>query len=132
MHFRLVLLVLLTAFSSTSAGARAPFLSEATLRPSAGGAVLEVTVSARDRDGDTLRGIWVAGARTNLLRCQPRCKIVSSIPVQGQMLLGGKTMYRVVLGGRFLPGQKVGLVLSFAGGNAAVEATVGRETAWLP
>lgn len=126
------MLALLSAVSLTFAGARAPFLSEATLRPSPAGAVLEVTVSARDRDGDTLHGIWIAGAQAKLLRCQPRCKVVTSIPVQGQTVLGGKSIYRVVLGGRFLAGQKVGLRLSFAGGNAAIEATVSRESAWLP
>lgn len=127
-----MLLLSLAAGFSAVAGARAPFVGEATLRPAVGGALLEITLNARDRSGDTLQGVWVAGARANLMRCQPRCKPVSGIPVQGQTNLGSKTVYRVVLGGRFNPGQKVGLLISFSGGNAAVEAVVGRDTASLP
>lgn len=122
------LAVLLSALAlSWPALARAPYVGEARLRQTVSGALLEVTLTARDREGDVLRGVWAAGARANFLRCTPRCALVDTILVQGQTQLGAKTLYRVVLGGRFEAGRKVGLVLSFADGSTAVrEATVVR------
>ena len=113
-----------------SASARAPTLGDATLRLTAGGAVVEVTLTARDHD--TLQSVWAPGKSTHLLRCEPRCRVVAVIPVQAQTRLGAKTAFRVVLGGHLEPGQKIGLIFSFGGGNAAVEATVSRDTAGLP
>ena len=126
-------LFLIAIAASVSVGeARAPFLGEATLRPAVGGAVLEVTITPRDRAGDTLQAVWSSQARANLMRCQPRCSVVKAVPVQSLTHLGARTTYRVVLGGTFEPGRKVGLILSFSGGTASVEATVSRDTAGLP
>ncbi len=118
-----------TALFGTAA-ARSPALSDASLRLTVGGAVVVVTLSARDRD--VLQRVWAPGTSAHMLRCEPRCRTATSIPIEAQTRLGAGTTYRVVLGGHFEPGQKIGLIFSFGGGNAAVEAVVDRDTAGLP
>lgn len=113
-----------------TAQARSPLLGDASLRLTVGGAVVEVTVSALDRD--LLQRVWSPGRSAHLLRCEPRCRVVTAIPIEARTRVGAGTTYRVVLGGHFEPGQKIGLIFSFGGGNAAVEATVDRDTAGLP
>ncbi|UBV41486.1 hypothetical protein LAJ19_07350 [Deinococcus taeanensis] len=60
---------------------------------------------------DELMGVWSSVGRARLMRCTPRCEVVTSIPVSGTLVLGQDTGYRVVLGGTFRAGQKVSLVL---------------------
>lgn len=121
----LALTLLLPALSGGHA--QAPLVRGAWLKPTVGGLLLETTLSARTRGEDTLLGVWAAGSKVNLLKCAPRCQVVKSVPVTGEMVFGPKTMYRIVLGGRFQPGQKVGLMLSFRSGLAPVEAVVSRD-----
>lgn len=90
-----------------------------------GGAIVQgrVTVPREDE----LTGVWSSIGRARLLRCAPRCQVVSGVPVQGSLLLGSDSGYRVVLGGKLVAGQKVSLVLRLRGGLIMnVSAPVGR------
>jgi hypothetical protein len=97
-----------------------------TLRPSFAGAVLEGRItSARE---DELLGVWSGAGRGRLLKCTPRCMVVSTIPVSGTMLMNADSAYRVALGGSFKPGQKLILVLKFRDQKILnVNATVARQ-----
>ncbi|WP_102127055.1 hypothetical protein [Deinococcus planocerae] len=116
-------LALLAALGAGLA-ARSP-TAEVTLRPAFAGAVLEGRVTAAG--ADELSGVWSPQGRARLLRCAPLCVAVSSIPVQGTLLVNGDTPYRVALGGSFPPGQRVKLTLQFRGaGLLNVDAAVRR------
>lgn len=95
------------------------------LMPSYGGALLTGRVGVSK--GDELVGVWSSLGRARLLKCAPRCEVVQAIPISGSLILSGNSGYRVVLGGKFKPGQKVSIVLRFRQGvilNAA--AIMGR------
>lgn len=108
-----------------SSGVAAPLVPRAALKPTTGGVLVEAVLS-NVREGDVLTGVWTAGSKANLLECAPRCRVVSTVPLAVGATLGSRTRFRVVLGGRFRLGQKVGLLFSFRNGVAAVEATVAR------
>ncbi|PNY80309.1 hypothetical protein [Deinococcus koreensis] len=78
------------------------------------GAIVQGRVSVPKEDEVT--GAWSSVGRARLLRCAPRCQVVSSIPVQGSLMLSSDSGYRVVLGGKLSAGQKVSLVLRLRGG----------------
>ena len=115
---------------SVLASGRMPVLSAAQLRPTFGGVLLETTVVPRAGAQDELLGAWTPGSRAKLMACLPRCREVESIPVTETVRLGAQSKYRVVLGGNFAPGQKVGLLLSFRSGVRPVEVTVVRGAAF--
>ncbi|UQN05846.1 hypothetical protein [Deinococcus sp. QL22] len=122
MKFTVLMLVLLMGL------ALALQLPNATLslRPSFAGAVLEGRItSAR---ADELLGVWSGAGRGRLLKCAPRCTVVSTIPVSGTVLVNAHSAYRVALGGSFKPGQKLILVLKFRDQKVLnVNATVARQ-----
>lgn len=60
---------------------------------------------------DEVTGVWSGQGHARLLRCAPRCVSVQSLPLERTLQLGPDATYRIVLGGRFRPGQKVSLVL---------------------
>ena len=84
------------------------------LKITPGGAIVQgrVTVPREDE----LTGVWSSLGRARLMRCAPRCQVVSSVPVQGTLMLNGDSGYRVVLGGRVVAGQKISVVLRLRGG----------------
>ncbi|PYE54742.1 hypothetical protein [Deinococcus yavapaiensis] len=110
---------------AVSSAAAAPLVPRAVLKPTTGGVLVEAALS-NVGEGDVLTGVWTANAKANLLECAPRCRVVASVPLSVGTTLGARTRFRVVLGGRFRLGQKVGLLFSFRGRVAAVEATVTR------
>jgi len=76
---------------------------------------------------DELLGVWSSAGRARLLRCEPRCKVVTSIPMPGTLTLGTDARARVVLGGTFKVGQRVGLVFRLKNAQiVSVQATVTR------
>ncbi len=76
---------------------------------------------------DELLGVWSSAGRARLMRCEPRCKVVQSLPVPGTLALGPDARARVVLGGTFKVGQRVGLVLRLKNSQIlSVQATVTR------
>lgn len=76
---------------------------------------------------DQLLGVWSSVGRARLLRCEPRCKVVTSIPMPGTLTLGTDARARVVLGGTFKVGQRVGLVFRLKNAQiVSVQATVTR------
>ena len=99
---------LLPLLLGTALAARAP-TAQVNLQPAFGGAILVGRVSATD----TLTGVWSPQGRARLLRCQPRCTTVQTVPVSGVLLLGQETPYRVVVSGDFRPGQRLKLALRF-------------------
>ncbi|MFC3835441.1 MULTISPECIES: hypothetical protein [Deinococcus] len=79
-----------------------------------GGAIVQGRVTVPK--SDDLVGVWSSVGRGRLMKCAPRCQVVTSMPVQGSLQLGSDTGYRVVLGGQLAPGQKISLVLRLRGG----------------
>ncbi|WP_339095424.1 hypothetical protein ACINK0_01570 [Deinococcus sp. VB343] len=86
-----------------------------SLRLSYGGALVQGQVRAGG--DDAIVGVWSSVGRARLLRCQPRCQAVSALPVAPLLSLGSTSAYRVVLGGEFRAGQKVGLTMRFRSGT---------------
>ncbi|AKH18227.1 hypothetical protein SY84_00205 [Deinococcus soli (ex Cha et al. 2016)] len=76
---------------------------------------------------DELLGVWSSAGRARLMRCEPRCKVVSSLPVPGTLTVGPDARARVVLGGTFKVGQRVGLVFRLKNSQIlSVQAVVTR------
>ena len=101
---------LLPLLLGTALAARTP-TAQVNLQPTFGGAVLVGRVNAQT--ADTLTGVWSPQGRARLLRCQPRCTTVQTVPISGVLLLGQETPYRVVVSGDFRPGQRLKLALRF-------------------
>ncbi len=118
-----LLLAALLLCASVADAQRVPSLSSMVLRPTLGGVVIETIITPRG-GSDVLRGVWSAGARSKLLDCTSRCRVVQNINLKGPMRLDGQSRYRIVLGGTFNQVRKVGVLLSFASGVAAAEAMV--------
>lgn len=116
-------LALLLSASSVAEAQRVPNLSPMVLRPTLGGVVVETVVTPRGQS-DVLHGVWSAGARSKLLDCAQRCKVVQSITFKGPTRLDGQSRYRIVLGGTFSFSRRVGVLFSFASGVASAEAMV--------
>ncbi|GGN27686.1 hypothetical protein [Deinococcus daejeonensis] len=76
---------------------------------------------------DELLGVWSSSGRARLMRCEPRCKVVPSLAVPGLLTLGPDARARVVLGGTFKVGQRVGLVFRLKNSQIlSVQAVVTR------
>lgn len=101
---------ILGASAQTSHGMSASL----SLKPTYGGAIVQGRVNVSK--ADELTGVWSSIGRARLMKCMPRCQVVSSLPVQGRLVLNGDSSYRVVLGGKVTPGQRVSLVLRLRGG----------------
>ncbi|QFP76970.1 hypothetical protein [Deinococcus sp. AJ005] len=84
------------------------------LMPSYGGAVLTGRIGVSRPD--EVLGVWSSLGRARLMKCSPRCEVVTSVPITGSLILSGSSGYRVVLGGSFKPGQKVSIVMRFRQG----------------
>lgn len=89
--------------------------SQFSLRLSYGGVLVQGQVRAGG--DDAIVGVWSSVGRARLLRCQPRCQAVSALPVAPLLSLGSTSAYRMVLGGEFRAGQKVGLTMRFRSGT---------------
>ncbi|AFD25631.1 hypothetical protein [Deinococcus gobiensis] len=99
--------------------------TQLSLRTSYGGAVLEGRVSASRNDA--LTGVWAGPGRARLMRCAPLCTVVTSVPVQGLLVLSGDSAYRVALAGQFQAGQKISVTLKFQNqGVVVAQAVVSR------
>ncbi|MBZ9749566.1 hypothetical protein K7W42_01685 [Deinococcus sp. HMF7604] len=119
---RTALAVLTGVATLRPAQAAAPTL---ILKLTHGGALLTGALSVTR--ADELTGVWSSVGRARMLRCAPRCEVVSGLPVQGVLTLGESSGYRVVLGGNFKVGQKVSLVLRYRNAQITnVMATVAR------
>ena len=103
---------LLGGFLGTGQAAPAAQLG---LRLSYGGALLQGQV--RGASHDALTGVWSTVGRARLLRCAPRCVTTAALPLSGTLILGSGSAYRVVLGGKFRPGQRVMLTLRLRSGQ---------------
>ena len=76
---------------------------------------------------DQLLGVWSSVGRARLLRCEPRCKVVQDLPVPGTLTFGPDARSRMVLGGTFKVGQRVGLVFRLKNAQIlSVQAVVTR------
>lgn len=96
-----------------------------SLRSSYGGAVLEGRVSSAR--ADAVLSVSSNVGKGRLMKCSPKCSVVSSIPLQNSLVLGVKTPYRVALGGKFRKGQRVNVVLRLKNqGAVVVSALVSR------
>lgn len=105
------------------ATAEARPIASLSLRSSYGGAVLEGRMTSNK--ADTLVRVTSSMGKGRLLKCSPRCSIISTIPISGSLALGSQTSYRIALGGHFRVGQKVNLYLHFKKqGVISVQATV--------
>jgi hypothetical protein len=103
---------LLAALSAVlCAAARPPQVEGLGLAQTTGGVLLEAVVLPYGKD--QLAGAWFEGGRARLMRCQPHCEVVSSIPLDGRAVLGGASLYRVVLAGKFRSGQRLKVALRF-------------------
>ena len=108
-----------------AASAPAP-AAKLSLKPSYGGAVLEGRVYIPGNDA--LVGVWSGAGLARLMKCSPRCTVVSSIPLQNTTVFSGESPYRVALGGQFKVGQKINVTLRFKNqGVLLVPATVTRS-----
>ena len=94
-----------------ASSARPPLVEAHTLTQTYGGVLLEASFQPRGRD--RLSGAWYDGGRARLLRCAPHCQVVQSIPLNGPLMTGQSSLYRVVLAGRFRSGQHLKLVMRF-------------------
>lgn len=103
--------------------ARVPSVAQTSTSPTLGGVVLELSLTPRDQN-DELQGVWSPGTRAKLLDCASRCRVVLGVPLRGPLRLDRQSRYRVVLGGSFTPGRKLGVLLSFRSGVAATEVVV--------
>lgn len=120
---RLGLLALLTLLPA-SAASTGP-AAKLTLKPSYGGAVLEGRIYVPGNDA--LTGVWSGAGLARLMKCSPRCTVVSVVPLQKTTLLNNASAYRVALGGQFKIGQKVNVTLRFKSqGVLVVPAVVTR------
>ena len=59
-------------------------------------------------------GVWYDGGRAKLLQCGPRCTVIKEIPFDAPLMVSQDSMYRVVLAGKFKPGQRLKMVMRFA------------------
>ncbi|MFC6591297.1 hypothetical protein ACFP81_04210 [Deinococcus lacus] len=103
------------ALLAATAAASASGAAQLSVKPSYGGGL--VIGSIRAGAATQLAGVWSPTGRARLLRCQPRCEAVSSIPVHGTLLLTEKSAYRVVLGGTLQPGTVLPLTLRLSNGQ---------------
>lgn len=112
MKRRALLCTLLLAWGRGEAQGASASLALETVQ---GGLLVTGKVTApKDLD---LTGVWGPWGRARLMRCAPRCEVITRIPAPRPLLLGRETEYRVVLSGKPTTGQKVALVLRFAGGQ---------------
>lgn len=76
---------------------------------------------------DELLGVWTSVGRARLLSCAPRCKVVPSLAVPGTLSFGPDARARMVVGGTFKVGQRVGLVFRLKNAQiVSVQAVVTR------
>ncbi|MDV6374749.1 hypothetical protein [Deinococcus arenicola] len=122
MKLRAAAVVLAVLLPGAVAQAPAGPAADLKLMPSYGGALLVGRISAPR--ADELMGVWSSLGRARLLKCAPRCEVVKFVPVTGNLILSGSSGYRVVLGGKFKPGQKVSLVLRFRQGAVLNTAAI--------
>ncbi|AFZ68959.1 hypothetical protein Deipe_3529 [Deinococcus peraridilitoris DSM 19664] len=106
-----------------SAQVRTPTMSPLQLQPTANGVMLVTTMTPRGA-ADTLQRAFVARHATNMLLCDPRCKPVNELPLGNPTAFGPSTSHRVIVGGKFQPGQKLHFIMQFASGVSVVEAVV--------
>lgn len=96
-----------------------------TLNRSYGGAVVSGTIYSPK--SDAIVGAWSGAGFARLMQCIPLCKVVPSIPLKNTVTLGSGSTYRIALGGQFVPGQKVRVVLRFkSSGLVITQAVVNR------
>ena len=91
--------------------ASAPTAEGTSLRPTFGGVLLEARLLPQG--SAALTGVWSDVGQARLMRCSPRCAVVKEIALSGPVALSQSSMFRVVLGGTFRPGQRVRLLLRF-------------------
>ncbi|SMB91336.1 hypothetical protein [Deinococcus hopiensis] len=91
--------------------AAGPPTAQVDLHPTFAGAMLVGRVTAGTTN--ELTGVWSPQGRARLLKCQPRCTTVQTVPFSGVLQLGPETPYRVVVSGEFRPGQRLKLALRF-------------------
>ncbi len=125
MNLKVAVLALVLLLPVAAAQNPAGLSADLKLMPSYGGAVLTGRIGVSGPD--EVLGVWSSLGRARLMKCSPRCEVVTSVPITGSLILSGSSGYRVVLGGSFKPGQKVSIVMRFRQGvilNTA--AIVGR------
>ena len=115
MSRRVRFLVLTALLGGLPGDARATPSADLSLRLSYGGALVQGQL--RGAANDALTGVWSSAGRARLLRCDPRCEAAPALPLPGTLTLGSGSVYRVVLGGEFRPGQKVMLTLRLRSGH---------------
>ncbi|MGI8748873.1 MAG: hypothetical protein ACR2J4_11080 [Deinococcus sp.] len=110
---RLILRLALGGLSTLLLGsaARPPLVEAHTLTQTFGGVLLQA--SFQPRGHNSLSGAWYDGGRAKLLRCSPHCRVVTRIPLDGPLMTGQDSVYRVVLAGHFRSGQRLKLVMRF-------------------
>ncbi len=108
----LTLLGALTSSVLLSSAASPPVVEATALTPTFGGVLLSATF--RPRGKDALSGVWYDGGRAKLLRCDPRCEVIKEIAFDSPLMVSQDSMYRVVLAGKFKPGQRLKMVMRFA------------------
>lgn len=103
-----------------------PFKANFNLKLITGGAMLEGTlVSGR---GDELISLTSSQGRSRLLRCSPRCVAVKRMPINKTLVLSQRSLYRVVIGGKYRAGQKISITFRFAnGGVLQIAAKAGNK-----
>ncbi len=106
-------LSVLTGLTTLSVLTQAPVLAapaaKLVLRPSYGGAVLEGKIYVPGND--VLTGVWSGAGLSRLMKCVPRCAVVSSIPLKNTLFLSNSSSYRIALGGSYRIGEKISVTL---------------------
>ena len=106
------LLGALTSCVLLSSAGGPPVVEASGLTPTSGGVLLTATFKPRGRDA--LSGVWYGGGRAKLLQCEAHCTVIKEIPFDSPLMVSQDSMYRVVLAGKFRPGQRLKMVMRFA------------------
>ena len=104
--------VALTSCALLSSAGSPPVVEASGLTSTFGGVLLTATFKPRGKDA--LSGAWYDGGRAKLLQCEAHCTVVKEIPFDSPLMVGQDSMYRVVLAGKFKPGQRLKMVMRFA------------------
>lgn len=109
------LTLLLAGLAGTGAAQITPSAGASlSLKPTYNGALVVGRVYVAR--SDELTGVWSSLGKVRLLKCMPRCEVVKSIPLKGNLVLSSDSGYRIVVGGDFTAGEKLSLVLRFRQG----------------
>ncbi|MFC4452971.1 hypothetical protein [Deinococcus sonorensis] len=108
---RIILLLSLPFATLLSSATTPPVVEAHALAHTFGGVLLQASFLPRGRDN--LTGVWYEGGHAKLMRCSPRCEVIKKVPLEGPLMIGQDSTYRVVMAGSFRSGQRLKVMLRF-------------------